>query len=327
MNQNHLVIKHNKLIELQGKSTALEQKLFLSTIARISTEDEDFKEYKINVKELGKTLNMTTKSLYKELDKATDKLATRLIKIERLIENNNKISKLKTTLFSSVEYVEGEGYIKVLVDPKLKPYLIQLSGSFTKYELENIIELKSTYSIRIYELLKQYQTIKKRTFTVDELKKILGIENEYLRFYDFERYVLKVAKKEITKTTDLFVTYRKIKVGRKIGKIEFEIERRYSEKDLQYGDAKMLCEITDFKTRELVENSGLIAFKTNEKQFMDLYSIACEMTDKFSLDPCQYIKINYEYMKEKNDIANPVAYLKTILKNDGAGARIKMLGL
>jgi len=319
-----LVVKHNNLIESQGKLTALEQKVFLGAISQITTQDEDFKEYQINISQMGKLLKLTTKSLYKELDKATDKLATRLIKIEHINERKQR-ERLKTTLLSAVKYVDGEGYITVTVDPNLKPYLIQLSEQFTKYELDNIINIKSSHAIRIYELLKQYQTIGNRTFELEELKNCLGVENEYPRFDNFESRILKVAEKEINKKTDLKISYEKIKRGRKIGKINFKIERNKSSKDKQYQDAKELCEITDFNTRKLANDSGLQGFKINDKQFVDFYEIACRMTDPAELDPCEYIKLNYEYMLTKKDIVSPVAYLKSILDNDGADARIKMV--
>ncbi|MBF8984723.1 replication initiation protein [Lutibacter sp. B2] len=326
MSENNLVVKHNKLIELKGKMTALEQKFLATVISKLKTEDTDFKEYTIYISEIEQYLLSKHKDVYGQLKKTVSSLRDRKIEIEKITAKGKK-SFLITGWLSSARYEDGEGYVTVYIDPYLKPYLLELQGQFTKYELRQILELKSTHTIRIYELLKQYQTIKKRVFLVDNLKTLLGLENEYSRFSNFEKRVLVVAKQEINTTTDLFITYRKIKVGKKIGKIEFEIERRHSEKDLEYADAKMLCDVMDFNTRELAEKSSLIDFKINEKQFMEMYAIACEMTNKFNVDPCEYIKLNYEYMQGKNNVTNPVAYLKTILTKDGANARIKLLGL
>jgi len=317
----HLVVKHNKLVEAQGRMTALEQKFVLGVVAQITPQDEDFKDYEITIDEMVNVFGIDQSNVYRVVDETAKSIMDRPITIR---EGDRT---LHTRMFSSAEYIKGEGTVRFSFDPKLKPYLIQLGENFTKYELENIINIPSSHAIRIYELLKQYQTVGHRTFETDDLKKCLGIENEYPRFFDFEKRVLKVAEEEINKHTDLRVSYKKIKRGRKIGKIEFAIKRVYSEKELEQQQAKDICQATDFKVRELAERSGLQGVKMNELQFTELYQVACSMTDHLDLDPCEYIKFNYEYMLTKEDVVSPVAYLKAILKEDGGKARIKMLGL
>lgn len=54
------------------------------------------------------------------------------------------------------------------------PYLLQLKERFTRYELKNILYFKNKYSIRIYELLKQYEKIGKREINIKELRGYLG---------------------------------------------------------------------------------------------------------------------------------------------------------
>lgn len=228
IHDNLMVKKHNKLIELQGKLTTLEQKLSINTITMIDINDEDFKEYIINISDFKKLLGLKRKDFYEELDRVRDKLTSHLIKIETQTDEKT-ISKFKTTLFSSVEYVEGQEFIKVLIDPKLKQYLIKLSERYTKYELKNVVSLKSGHSIRIYELLKQYQRIGKRNFQIDELKTILGLDNNYSVFKDFEKRVLKIAEKEINELTDLKISYEKEKNDRKIDKIIFLIETKQND--------------------------------------------------------------------------------------------------
>lgn len=321
MDCKNLVVKHNKLVEAQGRMTALEQKFVLGVVSQITSEDEDFKEYEITINEMINIFGIDQSNVYRVVDETANNIMDRPISIRE------GKSVLHTRMFSSARYIKGEGTVKFSFDPCLKPYLIQLSEQFTKYELENVINISSSHAIRIYELLKQYQTIGNRVFYTEELRSCLGLENNYKAFKDFEKRVLKVAEKEINEHTDLTISYKKIKHGRRIAKIEFIIKKNYSEKELQQQQMKDICETTDFKVRELAEKSGLKGVKMNELQFTELYQIAVEMTDHLNLDPCEYIKLNYEYMLTKNDIISPVAYLKAILKEDGGKARIKMLGL
>ena len=60
----------------------------------------------------------------------------------------------------------------------MKPFLLSLKSHFTTYDVRNILKLPSTYSVRIYELLKQYEKIGKRRFDLQELKEIIGVLEE-----------------------------------------------------------------------------------------------------------------------------------------------------
>ena len=63
----------------------------------------------------------------------------------------------------------------------------------------------------------------KWTVDIDEFKTYLGVSNKYSDFKDLEKRVLLPALKEIEENTDLRLDYKKIKIGRRIQKIEFEI--------------------------------------------------------------------------------------------------------
>jgi plasmid replication initiation protein len=92
------------------------------------------------------------------------------------------------------------------------------------------MRLRSVYSIRIYELLKQYQRIGKITITIDGLRSMLGIEpKEYHLYGDFKRFVILVAHKEINEKTDISFEFREKKLGRKVNEIEFIINRKETE--------------------------------------------------------------------------------------------------
>ena len=116
-------------------------------------------------------------------------------------------------------------------DPKLKPYLLRLKREFTKCRMSIVTQFQSIYSIRIYQLLKQYKNIGFRVLNLDELKDILGIEkSQYRMFRDFNKRILKQSKKEFEKKDesgnfkcDLTFELEKIKEGRRIARLKFII--------------------------------------------------------------------------------------------------------
>ena len=224
MNRENLVAKHNKLIEAKGQMefTKMEQKLFLAVVSEISsTEDKDLTVYPIKIKEfLGLSGHQSIGGeQYKQVHDTAERLMNKVI----TIRNWEDTGYLTTAFLASAETTDDGKYVEIEVSKKLKPYLLELEGCFTRYELQNILQLESGYSIRFYELLKQWFKARKKEFEVDELKEFLGIQGKYDRFDNFERRVLKVAKKEINKHTDIHIDYEKIKRGRRITHIAFSI--------------------------------------------------------------------------------------------------------
>ena len=142
------------------------------------------------------------------------------------------------------------GIAHIKLDEDLVPYLFDLKNRFTSYGLRNILCMKSQYSIRLYELLKSYKIQVTKTFTIEEFKKLLMIEDikSYNRFPDLRRKVLEPAMKEINEYTDIDVTYREILKGRKVIKLEFHIKDK--EQLLAYAAYRKTCNILNLDMDE-----------------------------------------------------------------------------
>ncbi|MDU6574248.1 MAG: replication initiation protein, partial [Gemella haemolysans] len=52
-------------------------------------------------------------------------------------------------------------------------------GKWTKFMLNEFIQIESTYSKTLFRLLKQWKTVGKREFTLDEFKKLMDIPKSY----------------------------------------------------------------------------------------------------------------------------------------------------
>ena len=218
-----LVFKANELIEAGYKITLQEQRLLAVMISMIHKDHKDFQIYKVDLNELAKIIGYKGRSFYREAVKITAKLESRVISIK----DKDKDTLLQTSWISSAEYINQKGLVELSFDPKLKPYLLALKERYTSFALLNILRLRSIYSTRIYELMKQYEKLKKRKFLLEDLRKILGLEeNEYRLFGDFKRRILESSIKEINKTTDLFLEYETKKEGRKVVAITFFINLR-----------------------------------------------------------------------------------------------------
>lgn len=230
--------------------------------------------------------------------------------LTRVITIKEPRSILQIGWLSSARYYNQEGVVELRFDPGLKPYLLQLKERFTKYQLNSVIRLKHSYSIRIYELLKQYETIGWRYFVLDELQKeILGIlQGEYKLYAHFKDKVLKPVKKEFdlkysTRELDFTFEYEEKKEGRKVAGLRFEILKPSVQLELPGYDSE---------TEDIIQPSTdalraeLKAMKLTKKQIALIKDY-----------PHEVIRRNIELVKKKasdNEIRNIPAFLLESVK-------------
>lgn len=225
--RNRMVVKSNDLIQKSRFSlTVQQQRVILYLISKIGYGDEDFREYEFNIKDFCHMCGLYDESgkHYAELKRQVKAIRDKSMWIE--------ISEGEEVLLSWLEGARisrNSGKIKVRLNEDMKPYLLQLRDNFTKYEIANVLCMRSKYSIRLYELVKSihFQELETyiRTFTVEELRKRLDAET-YPRFCNFNQRVLKPATQEVNTYTDKEVSYKSIKTGQKVETIELTIRTK-----------------------------------------------------------------------------------------------------
>jgi plasmid replication initiation protein len=228
---------------------------------------------------------------------------------ERTIIIKNGHKELHTGLILEAEYNHNEGTVTIEISKKLKPYLLQLKSNFTQYELEYVLKLQSFYSIRIYELLKQYEKLEQREIEIIRLKEILGITDKYKRYNALKDRVIEPAQQEIKIMTDIYFKYKEIKTGRKITAIKFYIYN--NEKNQE--NKEHIKELITGNEKNKEQNS-----KTKQaKQMLLKYKIDKRKIAEYleKKDPEKIIKTVQE--AEKNDsIKNKAGFIVSALTND-----------
>lgn len=127
---------------------------------------------------------------------------------------------------SVTKNLSRDSYLRLSFHPKMKPYLLQLKNRFLVYEAKNVLSLPSSYAIRMYELTKQYAPIGKRNIKVEDLKKILGVENKYKQYTHLKQRILEPSVKSVNEHTDIDISYTERKRGRKVHLLEFVIKHK-----------------------------------------------------------------------------------------------------
>ena len=233
MAKEMMVYQANPLIEGRRDFSLIETRLFYiglrGIVPKLTAKDvawgssamQDFPTVAIPAKELIQLFG--NRKYYSTLEEICDKMAKKTVKIKHVGKEKFDIY----TVFSRLSYDSDEGLI-LEFNPKMKPWLLELADKpFTKLPFEQIWALRSSYAIRLLELLLQYQNTKthERALTVDELRQCLGVPDESYkgRIDMFRQRVVEGSIKDINEKTSYKVEYENVKEGRKIVAFKFKL--------------------------------------------------------------------------------------------------------
>lgn len=136
------------------------------------------------------------------------------------------------TLFNKYFVDTDKKTVTIRTSDEFLYILNDLIGNYTKFELENFVNLKSSYSKNMFKLLKQWETKKEKEFKVDELKDLLCVPTSY----NNSKFNEKVLKPILTELPEFFPNFKmdKIKNGRKIISYKFTWGQKHQ--DINYVD-------------------------------------------------------------------------------------------
>lgn len=219
MTKQHVVVKHNDLIEAGYKLTLEEQRLVLACIGKINPRNGVPDVIQVSAREYAELFGLQLKHAYFQLKEATNHLYEQDI----ILKDDDHTRRMRWV--SSVAYHDNQGFVTLDFSPRIKPYLSQLNGMFTSYQLANIARLKSPYSIRLYELLCQWRSKGERVIELSELRELLVLNTRYPRFADLKKRVILPAVEELNSKTDLQVIMTTERQGRTIVRLIFAFQK------------------------------------------------------------------------------------------------------
>lgn len=295
----------NEFITSQFKLNLLEIKAYLAITSTYDSSDkpENFYFMTFSGRDLAKTIGIgVERGYFKEIERILTSLSQRFIKIQvRTDIDEEKEQWIKGHFISSIE-AKGDGSVEIVMDPKLMKYFFNIQDKYTFLEIQTLLSFSSVYSIRIFNLLKQFPKNRKRTFSVEELKEMLFIQDKYKNFTDLKRYVLDPAVKDINAVSTMQVTYDSdAKRGKKATQVTFF----YKEIDLLDNPE------TDQKIKDAL--NSLIFYNVDRKVSLDI--IKKYKADRI-IRNIEYIITTYpKKKKEKKEIA---ALIISAIKQDYA---------
>lgn len=217
---DNLVAKSNALVRASYKLNLQEQRLVLAAISKLDsrrphvTPRGSQTTVRISAMEFAETFGIDKRKAYEELKEATNELFER-----RITEINGKQT-TKMRWVSKVQYHDGEGWAELTFSLDVLPLLTLLRAKFTTYSLQRVAGLRSTYSIRIFEMLAQFSSTGLLRIELSDL--IRQLDLPYTRYADVARRVIKPAVEELQAKSNLEIEWRALKEGRAVKTIEFK---------------------------------------------------------------------------------------------------------
>ena len=171
-----VVWQSNQLAEARYELSPREQKLVLYVISMIEPEDDDFKRYVVNVADFAKLAKLSKSELYRELRDLAENLKSKVLVIPNHFDaETGRQVELVTSWFSDAFITaNGQGYFAVEISRNLKPYLLKVKREFFKFRLQQVMQMRSAYAIRLYQFAKRWEFKHKMVVTVAELRGIMG---------------------------------------------------------------------------------------------------------------------------------------------------------
>lgn len=212
-----VVVKANSLIEASYRLSIDEVRILALTIGTMDPKSNQ-QIFDFTVADFVREFpEISMDNAYKQIQSAIKRIYERSVRTE----DGNRVTEFRWV--SSRTYFKNEGRFRIAMTNEVMPYLTQLKGQFTQYQLRNISSFNSVHSIRIYELVTQYRSVGYREITIEDLKKWLQVEENYPRWDNFKNRVLTPSIAEINDKSDLLIDVEQIKRGRSVYALNFTI--------------------------------------------------------------------------------------------------------
>lgn len=242
-----VVTQDNRFIYAKYDMNANEMKFFMWIVAQLNSQKEQlFQVCEIPLSEIFQVWNHQSDENYTYVKNLIDSMAKKAyIEDFRLLdEKTMKETEIHRAmpLFQFIEYKKGEAYISYKLNDCLTEYLLDLKRDFTQLKFSDIQQMKSAYSIRIYNMLvcelKQNRQSLKMNLAV--LQNILEVPKTLQEYKHFNQKVLAQAQKDINAKSNLvLLDIKTFKTGRKITDLEFIFDYKNNEKRIQREQEKL----------------------------------------------------------------------------------------
>jgi len=254
MRDRNKITISNPIINARFSLPANGVDLIMLCLSNITKEDYELKEVVFDITKLEQRTNKMWNSI--ELRKLVVKLADSSILINTEVE--------KWEVFNWFEYFTyDKGICTCKLNSKIEDYLLMLERECKVIDIKYILCLNTSYTKRVYMMMKQMQNFGQRVMTVDEITESLKTPTSMSIVGHLKEKILDKAVKDINTHTDISISYTDRKAGKKIIGFKFSIK---SNPDTLDGFKDMI-KLSYTDKHLATDGVGKIAYSATTKEF------------------------------------------------------------
>ena len=283
---SELIVKDNALIQASYTLDTVEQRLILLAIAEARETGHGITEnslLEVHASSYINTFNVEKHTAYTVLRDASKSLFDRYVTYHDINPKTGKDRSFHCRWVDKIGYEPQSGIVFLRFTQDIVPLITRLEENFTKYELQQVSRLTSSYAIRLYELLIQWRSAGKTPiFDLSIFRQQLGVEaHQYKTMSNFKTYVLDFALKQVNELTDITAKYEQHKKGRSISGFSFSFKPKKA--TIRSIETNRAPNTTDLFPRMTDKQRHLFATKLSELPEMGKYSQGTESYPQFAI--------------------------------------------
>lgn len=217
---NALVQKSRPLFSLwkeKEKINLFEYKMLDMYLSRINSHDPNNRTVSFSMDDMSEIISS-------HITKA--EMLERLKKLQGIVVSYGDDAAVTLFEYSKIHIDDKHFEVELMCTQTAHKFFFNIERiGYFKYKFRNILAISSMYSYILFNYL-EMNRFRNQPFEVDvdELKRILGCDNDYYSsFYRFSEKILKKCYIEINDKTELKFSYETVKKGRMVRAIKFNV--------------------------------------------------------------------------------------------------------
>lgn len=224
-----LATQSNKLIEASYRMSVPAKRVMLMLLGQIHPGQQDISgKIRIEAADYAEKTGVSFKQSYRDIKNGCREL------MGTIITTKNKTAKTtqECVVVHWMEYHENEGWLEATFTPWIAPFIHKLRGiGYKTISIDEAVKFKRFYTIRLYELLMQWESSGVRLITLIDLRRAFDVgEGTYPAYKDFRVKVLQPSINEIEQKTSWRIQSKSVKTGQKITSLRLSFEKDKQQK-------------------------------------------------------------------------------------------------
>lgn len=205
--------------------TLAEKRILMAGIARMGGKNQ---RVRITAAEYAETYDVSIDTAYTQLKSAVENIFERYLQFQVWEGKKEGVERIRWV--GGYRYFDKEGFVQFGFTNEIFPYLFELTGQFTKYQLKQAAALRSIHSWRLLELFEQMRDqidgTGWLTIPLEEFWHAMEAKESHRKnFNNLKTWIIEPAVKELTEKDSWLIEWEARKCGRRVDTLLFKFKR------------------------------------------------------------------------------------------------------